>query len=222
MDGVAPPIHQWPLDAVACDLPFMLTYAILTTSSQSKAFKNVTREPKTTKMAISQQILMALIVGGVYINVGREYDQKSSRDREGVLFFVTLNQAFIALQTTVLLFHSEKQVFNRERNAGAYRVSSYFTAKTLADTPLSLGSSLLHCIILYFMVGLNVTSGAQFFIFILFLLINIATAQSFGIMISAASPSLPVAQALAPTITILLMLFGGFYLNTDSIWVGFR
>eukprot|EP00729_Bicosta_minor_P025474 gene25474-20636_t len=69
-------------------------------------------------MAISQQLLMALIVGGVFVNVGREYDQVASRDREGVLFFVTLNQAFIALQTCVLLFHSEKQVFNRERNSG--------------------------------------------------------------------------------------------------------
>jgi len=187
-----------------------------------RAFKNVTREPKTTKMAISQQLLMALIVGGVYINVGRQNDQKSSRDREGVLFFVTLNQAFLALQTCVLLFHGEKQVFNRERNAGAYRVSSYFTAKSLADTPLSLGTPLLHCIILYFMVGLNVTSATQFFVFIFFTLMNIATAQSFGIMISAASPSLPVAQALAPTITIVLMLFGGFYLNSDSIWIGFR
>jgi len=188
----------------------------------SRAFKNVTREPKTTKMAISQQLLMALIVGGVFVNVGREYDQVASRDREGVLFFVTLNQAFIALQTCVLLFHSEKQVFNRERNSGAYRVSSYFSAKTLADTPLTLGTPLLHCIILYFMVGLNTVDASRFFLFLFFTLINIATAQSFGIMISAAAPSLPVAQALAPTITILLMLFGGFYLNTDSIWVGFR
>ena len=87
----------------------------------------------------------------------------------------------------------------------AYRVSSYFSAKTLADTPLTLGTPLLHCIILYFMVGLNTVDASRFFLFLFFTLINIATAQSFGIMISAAAPSLPVAQALAPTITILLM-----------------
>ena len=57
------------------ELTCMLTWALIPMTSlhfhwTGRAFKNVTREPKTTKMAISQQLLMALIVGGVFVNVG--------------------------------------------------------------------------------------------------------------------------------------------------------
>jgi hypothetical protein len=60
-----------------------------------RAWKNVTREPKTTKAAIIQGTMMSLIVGGIYFKVGKEFGQDSIRDREGVLFFVTLNQSFM-------------------------------------------------------------------------------------------------------------------------------
>ena len=64
--------------------------------------------------------------------------------------------------------------------------------------------------------------ASRFFVFTLMMLTVILTAQSFGIFLSAISPSLAIAQMLAPTITVLLMLFGGFYLNMDNIFAGFK
>jgi len=187
----------------------------------SRAWKNVTREPRTTIAALMQSSIMALIVGGIFFEVGKETDQRSVRDRQGVLFFAVLNNSFMALQQCILLFHQEKQVFNRERSAGAYRVSSYFLSKTMADAVTTLTIPILHCTILYFMVYLQ-TSAECFFFFVLTILTVIITAQSYGMMLSAATPTLQIAQILAPSTVVLLMMFGGFYLSVDSIWVGFK
>ena len=64
----------------------------------SRAWKNVTREPRTTIAALMQSSIMALIVGGIFFEVGKETDQRSVRDRQGVLFFAVLNNSFMALQ----------------------------------------------------------------------------------------------------------------------------
>ena len=48
----------------------------------------------------------------------------------------------------------------------------------------------------------------------------VLTAQSFGMAISASAPSLKAAQIMAPISTVILMLFGGFYVGVDSLWDG--
>ena len=87
----------------------------------------------------------------------------------------------------------------------------YFLSKTCADAVTTLTIPLLHCTILYYMVFLQNTPEC-FFFFVLTILVTIITAQSFGMMISTATSTLPIAQILAPTTMILLMMFGGFYL----------
>lgn len=79
---------------------------------------------------------MAVLVGIVFFQLGR--DQTGVRDRQGVLFFMILGNAFPALQATLLLFHAEKRVFNRERMGGAYRVSTYFLSKSTTDLPITV------------------------------------------------------------------------------------
>jgi hypothetical protein len=84
---------------------------------------------------------MALLTGIVFLQLGR--DQTGVKDRQGVLFFMVLGNAFPALQATLLLFHAEKRVFNRERMGGAYRVSTYYLSKTTTDMPISVAPLLL-------------------------------------------------------------------------------
>mmetsp|Transcript_34042 Transcript_34042/g.89367 ORF Transcript_34042/g.89367 Transcript_34042/m.89367 type:complete len:691 (-) Transcript_34042:156-2228(-) len=180
----------------------------------SRAWKLVTREPRTTKAAVGQAIAMGVITGIVFFQLGD--DQRGVRDRQGVLFFMTLGNAFPALQATLLLFHAEKRVFNRERMGGAYRVSSYFLSKSTTDLPIALAPMFLYISIVYFLVGLKATVDA-FFLTMLMLMMVVACAQSFGMFISAATPSLQVAQAVGPLCMILLIMFGGFYLSIESI-----
>jgi len=180
----------------------------------SRAWTNVMREPRTTTTAVVQAMVMGLVTGIVFYDLQK--NQMGIRNRFGLLFFAVLNNAFMALQAIVMLFHVEKPVFDRERNAGCYRVSSYYFAKTGSELPLAVFPLLLYTCIFYWMSGLENTAEAFFKTFFC-LMVTVITAQSFGLAISTAAPNLKVAQILAPTCTIILMLFGGFYVSTDSL-----
>lgn len=91
------------------------------------------------------------------------------------------------------------EVFRRERGSKTYRVSSYFWGRTIADIPLSLFFPTLSGVILYWMVGLNPEVG-RFFRFLLIGIVMTLTAQSMGQLISSASPSIAVAQTVAPIV----------------------
>jgi hypothetical protein len=61
--------------------------------------------------------------------------------------------------------------------------------------------------IVYWIVGLN-PSAKAFFIFVALLIVEGLAAQALGICISAACKSEKSALALAPAVTVILMLFG--------------
>ncbi len=60
---------------------------------------------------------------------------------------------------------------------------------------------------MYWIVGLN-PSAAAFFKFVVLLILEGLAAQGLGTAISAACKNEKIAMALAPSLTIILMLFG--------------
>lgn len=124
---------------------------------QSRAFKLVLREPRITYIAIIQSLFvsyhsyrklkhigrvlrfaiayqMALITGTLYYDL--TFDQTGIKNRLGGLFFMALNAALGTLQPTLIYFHYDKPVFDRERIAGSYRVSTYFMSSSFANLPI--------------------------------------------------------------------------------------
>ena len=65
-------------------------------------------------------------------------------------------------------------------------------------------------------MGLN-PSASAFFIFVAILIVEGLAAQGLGIAVSAGAKNEKVALAIAPAITVILILFGGFYANQDTI-----
>eukprot|EP00741_Cyanophora_paradoxa_P010511 tig00000158_g10163.t1 len=130
-------------------------------------------------------------------------------------------------------------VFLRERTGGWYRVSSYFLAKSAVDLPFIVFFPVLFCFISYWMV--NLRAGFNYFLLFLAAVITTAVAgqarppprprhthphprprPSVGLAVSAASPNVQAATAIGSTTTIILLLFGGFYANNDTIPVWLR
>lgn len=114
------------------------------------------------------------------------------------------------------VFHLEKVVFLRERASKTFRVSSYYLAKTFAEIPSSVIFPFLFGVISYWMIGFRADAGA-FFTYILITVILSNTAQALGFVLSAGTPNQNVTLAIAPLLTTLLMLFGGFYINAANI-----
>lgn len=70
-------------------------------------------------------------------------------------------------------------------------------------------------------VGLN-PGAAQFFTFIAAIICEALAAQALGITVGAMVKHEKIAFAIAPSITVLLILFGGFYVNAETIPVWLR
>ena len=148
-------------------------------------------------------------MGSIYWQIGD--DQASIQDRIGALFFMATNQAF-GMLGSLTIFLEERNLINRERAGGAYRTSSYFFAKTFVEAPFFLLFPLVFSCVAYWMVGF-VPTAAAFGIFVGNLVLFAAVSGSMFLAIGAVSPNTTVAQILSPVLTVLFLLFGGFYVN---------
>lgn len=88
-------------------------------------------------------------MGALYSNVG--HGQQSIYDRKGVLFFVTINQAFGLITTVCQTFPKERKIILRERACNSYHISAYYLAKVkMPSRPFDIyTSSEIHTIAIY-------------------------------------------------------------------------
>jgi len=143
-------------------------------------------------------------------------DQKGIQNVNGALFVLLTNISFGNVFAVVNIFCSELPVFKKEHYGGMYRVDTYFIAKQLVDLPLYLVEPVILTTILYWMVGLN-PDVVRFFTATAIVLLVTQVVLSVGYFLSCLSPNVDVALAIAPVVIIPFMLFGGFFLNSDSV-----
>merc|ERR1712013_856984 len=130
-------------------------------------------------------------------------------------FVLLTNLSFGNVFAVANIFCSELPVFKKEHYGGMYRVDTYFIAKQLVDLPLYLVEPVILTTILYWMVGLNSDVG-RFFVACGIVLLVTQVVLSVGYLLSCVSPNVDVALGIAPVVIIPFMLFGGFFLNSDS------
>ena len=111
-----------------------------------RSFVEQSRDIGTTMSKIMPAIFFALLIGGLYSNIGDS--QKSIMNRKGVLYFVLINQGFISIQSVVAAFPLEKIIVGRERSGRAYSTLSYCIAKVLVELPLNIFPILVYACIL--------------------------------------------------------------------------
>eukprot|EP01095_Lingulamoeba_sp_RSL-Kostka_P006419 TRINITY_DN200_c0_g1_i3.p1 TRINITY_DN200_c0_g1~~TRINITY_DN200_c0_g1_i3.p1 ORF type:complete len:633 (+),score=155.33 TRINITY_DN200_c0_g1_i3:30-1928(+) len=174
---------------------------------------NLIRNPMVTYAQLFQTLFMAFLVSSIYFQIGD--DQGSVQDRVGCLFFIITNQAFGSI-SSLNLFLEERNLVNRERASGTYMTTAYYFSKVIVESPVLFLFPLMFGSIVYFSVGL-INGLDHFLIFIACLIIFAATAQSVFLVIGALSPNAVFAQVLAPVVTVLFLLFGGFYVNNNNI-----
>lgn len=163
------------------------------------------------------ELVYALIVSALFRNVG--HDQKGVQDRIGCLFFVVLNVAYTAALPAINVFAGEKAIVVRERSSGAYEWSPYYISKYIAELP-KLVPRLIFCTLVYWIVGLRKTAY-NFGIFVAIIIAEAMSLTALGLLMASAMP-IGAALALGPACITIFTLFGGIYLNIDSIPDGAR
>ena len=179
-----------------------------------RSWKQSSRDRLPQFITLFQTIIIGFTLAALYSDM--QDSATPVQDETGILFFICIFSAFGAMFGALNSFPTERGVVNRERAGKMYHVLPYYIARFVCDIPLRVGQGLLFGVIVYWIVGLNPAASA-FFIFVAILVVEGLAAQGLGIAVSAGARNEKVALAIAPAITVVLILFGGFYVNEDTI-----
>ncbi|XP_053383188.1 protein white-like [Mercenaria mercenaria] len=184
----------------------------------TRSWRTTIREPVIVRIRLLQTIVLSLIHGLVYFRV--DLDQEGVMNINGVLFLTLINMTIVNMLGVLNLFPIEAPIFLREYGIGLYRVDIYFLCKSLAELPSYVIIPVLFSAMTYWMIGLYESLEA-FLVFTAVIVLVANISVSFGYIISAATNSVSTALAVAPPSLVPLIMFGGFFLNSNSTPVYF-
>lgn len=163
-----------------------------------------------------QTISLALICGIIWYKLAPVDIQIFNRS--SMIFFAVTFWPMLYLFDGILAYPTERQVLQKERASGSYRLSAYFLSKTISELPVLIVSPTVYLIICYWMVGLNPSAGS-FFGYLLFELLSVWTAESIGLIIGASVIDLSAGLVIATVSMIFLLLLAGFFVQNLPAWI---
>ncbi|CAH0478263.1 unnamed protein product [Peronospora belbahrii] len=175
---------------------------------------NIFRHRSLLVLHIVLSLALALFGGLIFNNVSD--DLAGFQNRMGAFYFTLTFFGFTSM-SSMDVFISERQIFLRETGAMYYRAFSYFLAKTTLDAvllrvlPASLFAS-----IFYWIMGLQASADRFFFFVLAVVLFNVA-AGSISLLVGVIAKSVGSANLGATVILLIMLLFGGFLLNSDTM-----
>lgn len=179
-----------------------------------RAWRQVTRDRATFIARAASNLSSAAIFGSIFHRMGRS--QASIQDRLGLLQVATINTMMSALVKTVNVFPRERLVVDRERARGGYGAGAYLLAKLAAEAPVSALFPALFATVVYPATGLH-PSPVRFARFLGILTLESFAATALGLAVGAAAPTPDAAAAIGPALSVVFLLFGGYYVNAASV-----
>ncbi|BFZ20136.1 hypothetical protein BsWGS_23175 [Bradybaena similaris] len=181
----------------------------------SRALKNLVRNPQISILTIVTTIVFTSVVCAIYWQLS-ENPKTAFKDRSGLIVFLVMNQMFVNI-SALAVFITERKIFMHENVSGFYRVSVYFIVKVFFDLlPLRLIPIVILSCMVYFSVGLN-PGADHFFAFLFGLFCVTFCAAGLCFLYSALVNVYAVAQLMLALSYIIMMMFGGFLIQLDSV-----
>lgn len=179
-----------------------------------RSMKNMVRDPRGLISQLFVGVVNAAITGAIYWRLKK--DSAGIQNREGLFYFILMNQVFSNL-SAISIFYNERPIFRNECSNGYYRISSYFLSKLFFDVlPLRILPLIIFSLMVYFMTGLKLGVD-NFFIFVVSLLTANLTGSSICIFVSSSTSNIAVANLLVTLPFVFMQVFSGFLLNLASI-----
>jgi ATP-binding cassette, subfamily G (WHITE), member 2 len=136
-------------------------------------------------------------------------------DRTGALSFFAAFWSFTGALISLHSFPPEKEVLNKDRSAGIYRLSAYYIGKMVVEFPLDIIYPLIFSLISYFVIGLRL-SVQQFLIYWTIISLTVLAASSVGLAASAAVMHAKWAQIITTGYLLWSMMLSGYYSDTRN------
>uniref|UniRef100_A0A1I8NYQ4 ABC transporter domain-containing protein n=1 Tax=Stomoxys calcitrans TaxID=35570 RepID=A0A1I8NYQ4_STOCA len=167
-----------------------------------RMFTKMWREKSYIKLRFYMNIILGLIVGGIYIGVGN--DASKALFNFGFAFTIVIAYLYLPLMPVLAQFPSEMKLLKREYFNQWYKLSSYYMAMITSRFPYMLLLAFIYLTMVYLMSN----QPLELFRFAMLFLIAILTAQisdSLGMLISSRL-SLVNAQFVGPVVAVPLIL----------------
>lgn len=180
-----------------------------------RCFKQYYRRWDLSVMTLVVTVVMAVFLGfGFWKDSGN--DPKTINLIRPSVFFAMVNQGVGASLQTIISFPAERAIMLRERQAGAYQVSSYFMARTTCDLVTLLWPPILFAAIVYYSVGYQ-PSGNKFGIYMLFCILDTYAATSLCAAVVCICVSLERSTVVLSFLFEVTRLFGGYYTSPKQL-----
>ncbi|KAE8745105.1 ABC-transporter, subfamily G member 05 [Frankliniella occidentalis] len=179
-----------------------------------RSWLSVRKDPLLVRVRVLQTAVIALLVSFLYF--GQSLDQTGLVNINAALFTTITNMTFQNVLAVIKVFCTERAVFKREHMAAMYRVDAYFLARSTAELPIFMALPVLYTCIVYFAVGFN-ADPVRFFTCVAIVNLIGLVATSFGYFISCAANNMSTALSTGAPAVIPLLLYGGFFVNLDTM-----
>ncbi|KAK0406636.1 hypothetical protein QR680_018701 [Steinernema hermaphroditum] len=174
------------------------------------------RNPSLARAKIIQKVVMGLFVGLLYLGTNR-CNQSGVYNMNGALFYLVAELTYSTLFGILTFLPADYPILVREYHDGLYSVASYYMTRAFSYMPLFTLGGFLMVAICYWMVPFSSASVLQVFVMFLTAFLIEQSASAFGVMLSAVSPSYPIAVSVAGPMLTLLSLTGGLYANVGEL-----
>lgn len=186
-------------------------YKILT----YRAFLQYFRRYDLILLNLAATVIMAIFISrGVWYDVG--HSQADANFIRPTVFFAMVNQGVVGALQTIIGFPSERAIMLRERQAGAYQVSSYYLARSTMDFLTTIIPPVVFSAIVYNGVG-YVQDSNLYGLYMLFIILDNWAASSLCTAVVCTFVSIERSTVIMSFLFEFSRLFGAYYTSPKEM-----
>ena len=195
---------------------FAASYSTQSTAVLYRTMKVYFRSPSYNVTRVLVSAIVALIFGSVYASQRVPENESDLNSRINSVYMAIVFLCVNALNSVLVVFEFERNMFYRHRAAGMYQPSAIARALTLAEIPFIIVTSTVFVVMFYFILGFS-TDPDKFFLFYLLTTLAFAAFTYIGQMFVALLRDAETAQVLGGLFISQTAMFAGILIRPSDI-----